>query len=209
MYCIPLKKKKSCRFVFSLATTMACGGSQARGLIWAVATSLCQNQPQQCGIWAVSETYTTGHANARSLLHWARLRIKLTTSWFLDLLTTEPWQELLHSIFKAVRGRLSLHWARNPVPPCCTCWLPNHSENDAEITTDFSSIRKSLRVSSLKISQAHKSLCSFYWISTLNLFIYTQWIASSNLSFCQALALILWTPSSLRSQKNPPVPSES
>ena len=174
MYCIPLKKKKSCRFVFSLATTMACGGSQARGLIEATAAGLCHSNARSAAYTTESATYTTAHGNAGSLTHWARLRIKLTTSWFLDLLTTEPWQELLHSIFKAVRGRLSLHWARNPVPPCCTCWLPNHSENDAETTTDFSSIRKSLMISSLKISQPNKSLCSFYWISTLNLFICIQ-----------------------------------
>ena len=39
--------------------------------------------PQQCGIWAMSVTYTTPHSNARSLTHWARAGIKPSTSWFL------------------------------------------------------------------------------------------------------------------------------
>ena len=52
-----------CLFAFSRATPAAYGGSQARGLIGAVATHL------QRGIRAESATYTTAHGNARSLTH--------------------------------------------------------------------------------------------------------------------------------------------
>ena len=51
-------------FVFDIfrATPAAHGGSQARGLMGAVAAGLCQVQ-------AVSENYTTAHGNAGSLTH--------------------------------------------------------------------------------------------------------------------------------------------
>ena len=60
-------------FVFSRAAPEACGSSQARGQIGAVATR----------IWATSATYTTAHGNTRSLTHWARPGIEPATSWFL------------------------------------------------------------------------------------------------------------------------------
>ena len=47
-------------FIFRAAPA-ACGGSQARGQIGAVAAGL---QPQQHGIRAVSATYTTAHGNS-------------------------------------------------------------------------------------------------------------------------------------------------
>ena len=40
-------------------------------------------EPQQCGIRAESETYTTAHGNAGSLTRWARPGIKPETSSFL------------------------------------------------------------------------------------------------------------------------------
>ena len=40
-------------------------------------------EPQQCGIWAISVTYTTAHSNARSLSHWAKPEIKPASSWML------------------------------------------------------------------------------------------------------------------------------
>ena len=42
-------------------------------------------ESQQCGIWAMSATYTTAHGNVgpQSLTHWARPGIEHTTSWFL------------------------------------------------------------------------------------------------------------------------------
>ena len=43
---------------------MACGSSQARGLIGAANAG-----PQQHGIRAMSATYTTAHGNTRSLTH--------------------------------------------------------------------------------------------------------------------------------------------
>ena len=48
-------------------------------------------QPQQCQIWAESETYTTAHHNAGSLTHWARPGIKPASLWLLvGLITAEP-----------------------------------------------------------------------------------------------------------------------
>ena len=43
----------------------------------------CQPTPQQCWIWATSETYTTAFGNARSLTHWVRPGIELTSSLIL------------------------------------------------------------------------------------------------------------------------------
>ena len=60
-------------FAFSKTTPIAHGGSQARGLIGAVAAP----------IWTASATYTTAQGNSGSLTHWARPGIELATSWFL------------------------------------------------------------------------------------------------------------------------------
>ena len=49
-----------------MATPAAYGSSQARSLIGAAAASL---QPQQHGIRAETETYTTADGNAGSLTH--------------------------------------------------------------------------------------------------------------------------------------------
>ena len=72
-------------FVFYLlrATPTACGGSQARSQIGAVATSLCHSYSIGCGIRATSENYTTAHGKARSLTHWERLGIEPASSWIL------------------------------------------------------------------------------------------------------------------------------
>ena len=40
-------------------------------------------QPQQCGIWTTSATYTTAHGNSRSLTHWVRPGIEPMASWML------------------------------------------------------------------------------------------------------------------------------
>ena len=69
-----------CLFAFSRATAAAYGGSQARGPVRAVASSLCQRQHR---IRAGSATYTTAHSNTGSLTHWARPGIELETSWSL------------------------------------------------------------------------------------------------------------------------------
>ena len=75
-------------------------GSQARGLIGAVATSLHHSQPQQRQIQATSTTYTTAHRNTRSLTHQARSGIKPASSWILDrFISAEPQQKLLHTHF--------------------------------------------------------------------------------------------------------------
>ena len=51
------------------SSTLAYGGSQARGLIGATATSLPMSQPQQHQIQVASVTYTTAHGNTGSLTH--------------------------------------------------------------------------------------------------------------------------------------------
>ena len=60
-------------FAFSRAAPAAYGGSQDRGPIGAVATSLHQSHSNtRSEIRPVSATYTTAHGNAGSLTHWAR-----------------------------------------------------------------------------------------------------------------------------------------
>ena len=54
--------------LFLWAAPKAYGGSQARGRIGAAATGLCP-EPQQHGIRATSEAYTTAHGNTGSLTH--------------------------------------------------------------------------------------------------------------------------------------------
>ena len=82
-----------CLFAFFLwPLPSAYGGSQARGLIGAVATGLPESQ--QRGILAASATYTTAQGNARSLTHWARLGIESASSWFLvRFVSTVPRRE--------------------------------------------------------------------------------------------------------------------
>ena len=74
---------------------MARGGSQARGLIRAVAAGLRHSHSS-----ARSETHTTADSNAGSLTHGARPRIEPTTSWFpVGFVSTMPQQELLQMTF--------------------------------------------------------------------------------------------------------------
>ena len=51
-------------------------------------------EPQQCGIQAVSATYTTSHSNAGSLLQGGQGSNPKLHGSYSDLLTTEPRQEL-------------------------------------------------------------------------------------------------------------------
>ena len=62
------------------ATPVAYGGSQGSNRSYS-----CQPtpQPQQHGIQAPSETYTTAHGSAGSLTHWVRSEIEPTSSWIL------------------------------------------------------------------------------------------------------------------------------
>ena len=93
-------------FVFFRAAPVAHGGSQARGLIRAVAIGLRHSQ-QQHGIQAMSATYTTAHGNTRSLTHWARPAIEPSSSWILvGFVTTEPQRELLTFLFLFPLGLL-------------------------------------------------------------------------------------------------------
>ena len=57
-----------CLFAFSRAAPAAYGGSQARGLIGAVAAKPMP-EPQQRGVPAASATYTTAQGNVREILN--------------------------------------------------------------------------------------------------------------------------------------------
>ena len=91
-------------FLLFRAAPIAYGGSQARGLIRAVAAGLHHSQPLQRQIQATSATYTTAHINAGSLTHWGRPGMEPATSWFLvGLISTEPrWKLLLLDFKKAI-----------------------------------------------------------------------------------------------------------
>jgi len=72
-------------FIYCLfrATPVAYGGSQARGLIGAVAAGLCHSHSN------------AGSEPLRFLTRWARPGIEPETSWFLvGLVSTAPWWEL-------------------------------------------------------------------------------------------------------------------
>ena len=85
-------------FCLFRAAPVACGGSQTRGLIGAVAVSLHQSHSD-----ARSEphlTSTTAHGNTGSLTHWARQGMEPATSWFLvGFISTSPWRELWFTMF--------------------------------------------------------------------------------------------------------------
>ena len=57
-------------FVFCWAAPKTWGGSQGRGPISCSLQPI--PQPQQCGIWAESATYTIPHGKARCLTHWGQ-----------------------------------------------------------------------------------------------------------------------------------------
>ena len=84
-------------FCLVRATPEAYGGSQARGLMGAVAPGLCHshsNTGSEPCLWPTA----TAHGNARSLTHWSRPGIEpvLMVNRFIS---TEPRQELLELIF--------------------------------------------------------------------------------------------------------------
>ena len=56
-----------CHFCLFRAVPMAYGGSQARGLIRAIAAGQPTPEPQQHQIRAMSATFTTAHCNSGSL----------------------------------------------------------------------------------------------------------------------------------------------
>ena len=64
------------------AASAACGSSQARGWIRAVAAGL-HHSHSNTQTRAASTTYTTAHGNAGSSTHWARAGIKPASSWLL------------------------------------------------------------------------------------------------------------------------------
>ena len=100
-------------FIFCIfrAAPVAYGGSQARGLIQAVATSL-HHSHSNAGSRAASATYTAAHGNTGSLIHWVRPGIKPTSSWVLvGFITTEPQWDFLN--FKCISNILHLYSPHN------------------------------------------------------------------------------------------------
>ena len=81
-------------------------------------------QPQQCHIWAASETYTTALRNARSLTHWARPGIRPASSWVLlvRFVSSEPRWELC--LFLMVTLMAYGSSPGHELNPSCSCDLP-------------------------------------------------------------------------------------
>ena len=83
-------------FVFCLfrPAPVVYGGSQAKGLVGAVAAGLPHSH-SNLRIRVASSTYTTAHGNTGSLTHRARPGIKPASSWMLvRFVSAEPRQEL-------------------------------------------------------------------------------------------------------------------
>ena len=84
--------------LFFRATLTAYGSSQAR--VELEVQLLVSPQPQQCGIPAMSATYTRAHSNTGSLTHWAKPGIKPASPWIpVRFISAEPWQEFPIHIF--------------------------------------------------------------------------------------------------------------
>ena len=82
-------------FCLFRAAPTAHGGSQARGLIRAVAAGLHHSHHNVRSEPCLRPTYITAHSNAGSLTHWARPGIRPATSWFLiGFVSAAPCQEL-------------------------------------------------------------------------------------------------------------------
>ena len=92
-------------FLLFRATFESYRGSQARGLIGAVAACL-HHSHRQHRIQAESATYTTAGSNTRFLTHRVRPGIEPTTSWFLvGFMSTAPrWELLLFFLFGCTSG---------------------------------------------------------------------------------------------------------
>ena len=87
-------------FAISWDTPVAYGGSQARGLIGAVAAGLRQSHSNTRSKPYLRPTPHTAHGNARSLTHWMRPGIKPEFSWILvRFVTAEPQWELPWCVF--------------------------------------------------------------------------------------------------------------
>ena len=78
-------------------------------------------QPQECGIWAESVTYTKVDGNTRSLTHWARPGIEPASSWMLvRFVSIEPWWELCLLYFKCLFSSIS---SRQGALRCCRLFI--------------------------------------------------------------------------------------
>ena len=104
-------------FFLFRATPEACGRSQARDLIGAVAAGLRQshsNTRSEAHLWPKPQLTAR---NARSLTHWARPGIEPPPSWFLvGFVSAVPRWQLLFFIFNGHACSIwkSLHQGMNP-----------------------------------------------------------------------------------------------
>ena len=90
----------SCLF---MATPAAYRGSQARGLIGAIATGL-RHSHSNAVVRAASATYTTAHGNVGSLTHGAKPGVKPASSWILvRFVSAVPGQECQVSGFHSLQ----------------------------------------------------------------------------------------------------------
>ena len=93
-YFLPFLSSFLPSFFLFRAVLAAHGGSQARGRMGAVATSL-HHSSRQLGIQAASSTYISAHGIDESLTHWARPGIEPASSWILvGFVTAQPPREL-------------------------------------------------------------------------------------------------------------------
>jgi len=152
-------------FFFCLfrAAPMAYGGSQARGLIGAVATSLRHSHSHM--------GYDLHHSYAGSLTHWARPGIEPTTSWFLvGFVSAAPWWELLPAHFEL--GSISANTFRGSFPwpqvisSICMHWsIP---ENSRERLPRFLAFSFWVALFSLVLCVANSSHVGFTGLSALS-----------------------------------------
>ena len=79
-------------------------------------------QPQQCQFQAMSVNYIAAHGNARSLTHWAGVRIKPESSWiWVQFVTTEPqWELPIEQFLKDLSGWISDTFLAKP-----SIWVDN------------------------------------------------------------------------------------
>ena len=99
-----------CFLLFFRAAFVAYESSQARGRIRAAAARLHFSHRNARSEPRLGPT-PPAHGNARSLTHWARLGIKLASSWIpFRFITTEPQWEL-PKIFFNLKNIIVLYWS--------------------------------------------------------------------------------------------------
>ena len=82
-------------------------------------------QPQQCGIWALSATYSRAHSNTGSLTHWVRRGIEPASSCMLVGFITH-WAmtgtPILGKLFNQIYNTVTFHTVNTPMSSACLLW---------------------------------------------------------------------------------------